>query len=397
MHLKLLYTLTAYPPSIGGAQLHHHQLAQQLMQSHQVSVVSQWDSNRTDWLLGTTLMAPSEDLHYEVDGVCVLRIGFSPAEKLSLIPCTVLYYLAKDACIQTISSRIQSHMVVSAQGCNLIHNVRIGREPISFASLEIAHELDVPFIFTPVHHPRWSGFRNRAFLKLMKQSDGIIALTQAEKEGMVQEGISPERVFVTGIGPILADQADPEEFRRKHGVDGPMVLFLGQHYRYKGYLEVLESAELVWKTFPETHFMFIGPKVGNSEKHFEARKDRRIHRFGIVDLQEKTDALSATDILCVPSMQESFGGVYTEAWSFEKPVMGCPIPAVKDVIQQGEDGILVRQEAHDIAEKIIFLIRNPADAQRFGRAGKEKVERRFSWERIATLTEAAYRDVLNKG
>jgi hypothetical protein len=40
--MNLLYTLTAYPPSTGGAQLHQHMLAQQMQHRHGVQVVSQW-------------------------------------------------------------------------------------------------------------------------------------------------------------------------------------------------------------------------------------------------------------------------------------------------------------------------------------------------------------------
>jgi hypothetical protein len=40
------------------------------------------------------------------------------------------------------------------------------------------------------------------------------------------------------------------------------------------------------------------------------------------------------------------GGVYTEAWSFCKPVIGCPIPAVSELIVEGVDGCLVYFHSH---------------------------------------------------
>jgi hypothetical protein len=52
--MQLLYTLTTYPPAIGGAQLHQHLLAQQLKQQ-QIQVFTHWAQNRTDWLMGTTI------------------------------------------------------------------------------------------------------------------------------------------------------------------------------------------------------------------------------------------------------------------------------------------------------------------------------------------------------
>ena len=49
--MRICYTLTSYPPAIGGAQLCFHALARALSPAHEVQVVAQWRDNRTDWLL----------------------------------------------------------------------------------------------------------------------------------------------------------------------------------------------------------------------------------------------------------------------------------------------------------------------------------------------------------
>ncbi|MEN9240065.1 MAG: glycosyltransferase family 4 protein, partial [Thermostichales cyanobacterium SZTDM-1c_bins_54] len=100
--------------------------------------------------------------------------------------------------------------------------------------------------------------------------------------------------------------------------------------------------------------------------------------------------LLACDLLCVPSVQESFGGVYTEAWSFGKPVIGCPIPAVAAVIADQKDGILVNQDPEAIAQGIIRILRDPEWARELGRRGFEKVKSRYGWEQLAEKTLAAY-------
>ena len=75
--MNLLYTLTAYPPFLGGAQLHQHLLAQHLQTDHDIQVVSFWDVHRTDWLLGTTLKSCSRPNDYTIDTVSVQRLGYS--------------------------------------------------------------------------------------------------------------------------------------------------------------------------------------------------------------------------------------------------------------------------------------------------------------------------------
>jgi glycosyltransferase involved in cell wall biosynthesis len=392
--MKFLYTLTAYPPYIGGAQLHQHLLAQQIQATHAIQVATFWSYNRTDWLLGTTLRAHNHPYNYEVDGIPVYRLGFSWADKLRMAPWLPLYYPWMAQALPPIAQAIAKPLANLAQHSDLIHNVRIGREGLTYASLQVARRRNLPFVLTPVHHPRWVGWRYREYLKLYQQADAVIALTQAEAHILASLGVTPDRIHVTGHGPVLAPQADPAAFRGAHRLTGPVVLFLGQHYAYKGYRQVLEATAAVWAQHPDTHFVFIGPAVKTSEAVFTAFADRRIHRLGAVSLQDKTNALAACDLLCVPSSQESFGGVYTEAWSFQKPIIGCRIPAVEEVVTDGQDGYLVEQSAGQIGDRINYLLHHPDQRMALGQAGYQKVAQRYSWPRLGQKTLAVYQNLL---
>jgi glycosyltransferase involved in cell wall biosynthesis len=207
-------------------------------------------------------------------------------------------------------------------------------------------------------------------------------------------GAQEDRIVVTGIGPVLSQSADRQRFREKYQINDPIVLFLGQHYPYKGYRHVLHATREVWKEHPEAHFVFIGPQVGGSSQVFQSFQDSRIHQLGVVSDQEKDDALAACTLLCLPSTQESFGGVYLEAWSYEKPVIGCAIPAVIEVISDGVDGFLVRQDPKEIADRIIDLLNNPALAEEMGKSGQHKVRTKYSWERVIQQTETAYKKLV---
>jgi glycosyltransferase involved in cell wall biosynthesis len=441
--MRLLYTLTAYPPYVGGAQLLQHGVARQLQRrfdiptersdsrleqrfehqsgncltdvkidrltecanhrsddiSNDIQVVSHWDRNRTDWLLGTTLKAPSQGRDYEVDGMPIHRLGITAAQKLQLLPWVLAYYPAMAIALPRIAAGLVKQLLPYADRADLVHNVRIGREALTEASYQVARKQNIPFVLTPVHHPRWVGWRYREYLRLYRSADALIALTQAEKRVLIELGVQPDRVHVTGMGPVLAEppeQIAPTEFIRRYGLSAaaPIVLFLGQHYDYKGYRQVLQAATTVWRRIPEAQFVFIGPAVKQSERAFVEHADRRIHRLGQVDLPTKTAALAACTALCVPSSQESFGGVYTEAWSFGKPVIGCRIPAVSDVIDDGVNGYLVDQEPAEIADRLISLLSQPAHAQALGAAGQAKVAAHFTWPQIAEKTAAVYRGLL---
>lgn len=388
--MNILYTSTAYPPSTGGAQMLHHMMAQSLKEQHRIQVFSHWEENRTDWLLGTTINAPKLKHDYVIDDINVHRLGLTLREKANLLPWLPLYYPLMSVALPRVSSCIYNHILPYAEKADLIHNMRIGREGISYASLKTARDRNIPFVLTPVHHPRWIGWRYKEYHKLYRQANAVIALTPTEKETLIKLGVSAKRIHVTGTGPVISSTAFPNSFLTKNNISNPFILFLGQHYKYKGYRQVLEATKLVWKKFPDINFVFIGPAVKESEDAFKLFKDPRIKRLGKVTLQEKTNALAACRLLCVPSMQESFGGVYTEAWEFEKPVIGGRIPAISDVITEGIDGFLVEQESSEIADRIIHLLKHPIESHAMGKAGKQKVESKYSWKKLASTIEQVY-------
>ena len=390
--MNLLYTLTTYPPAIGGAQLHQHLIAQQLKQQHQIQVFAHWHQNRTDWLMGTTINAPSQSKDYIIDDIPVHCVGMNLIDKARLLPYLPLYYPWMDLALPPIANCIGRYLDQYAQSADLIHNVRIGREGLSYASYQLAKKYDIPFIFTPVHHPRWVGWRYRAYIKLYQLADAVITLTETEKQTLINLGVNRDRITVTGMGAVLAEKADSQSFKETYKIADPIILFLAQHHSYKGYQQLLQAAPIVWKKFPEAEFVFAGPAIANSEKYFK-NQDSRIHRLGALSLQDKTNALATCTMLCLPSSQESFGGVYTEAWQFDKPVIGCNIPAVSEVIDHGTNGYLVSQNSVEIADAICQILMNPTQALKMGQNGKQKLDAKFTWSKIAGITEDIYQRV----
>ena len=392
--VHLLFTLTAYPPAIGGAQLLMHRLASELVARHEVRVVTQWDERRTDWLLGTTVRAPSQPRSYEVDGVPVERLGLPLATRVRLLPWVAAYYALQGPALRRIAEVLAEPLDRWARNASLIHNCRIGREGLTAASLALARRHDVPFVLTPVHHPRWGGFLHRHYQRMYRQADAVIALTPAEADVLAGLGVDRRRVHVTGMGPVLAPAGDAARFRSAHGLgDDPLVLFLGQKYAYKGLAPLLASAPEVWARVPRARFAFLGPRTRHSRRLFTGFRDERVLELDTVSLQEKTDALAACDVLCLPSTQESFGGVCAEAWSMGRPVIVADIPALRAVVADGVDGFVVPPEPGALAASIGRVLADSALAAALGAAGRRKVEERYSWPTLARLTEEVYRAV----
>lgn len=394
--MRLLYTQTAYPPSIGGAQAYLHALAQAMQTRHPVQVAAFWVAPRHDWLMGTTLRAPGGPA-YSLDDVPVTLINLTPADKRRAIPWVIGYYLWSRASIEHLAARLLPHLRRISPHPHLVHHGRVGREPLAFASLALAREVGAPFVLTPFHHPRWGGFIHRHYHWLYRQADGVIALTPAEKATLIQLGVAPERIVVTGTGAVLAEHPQPDAFRRHFQVgDAPIILFLGQKYPYKGYQQLLQAAPQVWARHPQARFFFVGPRTRASQRTFRQVHDPRIVELDAVSLADKTSALAACTLLCVPSTQESFGSVYLEAWGMGKPVIAAPIPAVAHVVADGVDGFLCPPEATCLAQRIIQLLDQPELCATIGAAGRRKALHQYSWATLAQQTEALYLRLLSE-
>jgi len=76
-----------------------------------------------------------------------------------------------------------------------------------------------------------------------------------------------------------------------------------------------------------------------------------------------------------------------------KPVIGGDIPAAREVIADGQDGYLVRQDPGELAAKICLLLDDPPLRERMGQQGKRKVLDRYSWDRLVERTEQIYAQV----
>ena len=119
--------------------------------------------------------------------------------------------------------------------------------------------------------------------------------------------------------------------------------------------------------------------------------------------------LSAAHVFVTPSIYEPMGIVNLEAAAMELPVVGTATGGIPDCIAEGETGYLVPIEQltdgsgtptnpdkfhRDMAERITKLVENPELAKKMGKAGRKRVEEKFSWQTVADKTVELYRSLL---
>lgn len=389
--MNVLSAITAYPPSVGGAQFHAHELHRALVRRDAtVEVATLWRSTRQDWLRGTTIAAPSPRPPDNLDGIRIFRLGLTFPRRFMALPLAMAYYPAMRATAPALSRLFleQATDLVRGHDPNVGHLSRIGREWFYEAFVRAFETADVPWVLTPNHHPHWTRRRDWWWWDIYRRAGAVLVLSDFEGEQLVRGGVDPRRIVRTVVGPV----GEPPPVPPADSPERPNVVFLGQVKLYKG-LDLLHDAmTIVRRTIPGTTLTVIGPWM-DAQRRLRRRllSERGARVLGVVDDKRKWDELRAATVVCVPSQEEALGGAYLEGWTMGRPAIGLDIPTVAELFDRTAGGEVVRCDPDELATALIEMIEDPARADALGRAGRKAVETEYNWQVAAERALTAYR------
>ncbi len=128
----------------------------------------------------------------------------------------------------------------------------------------------------------------------------------------------------------------------------------------------------------------------------------------MVSKREVIQLYSNARVFCCPSVYEPFGIINLEAMACGAPVVASATGGIKEVVVDGATGFLVPfdqnprtgfptnpdQFARDLGAKVSELLADPGKCEKFGKAGRKRVEEKFSWAAIADQTIHLYRKLM---
>jgi len=255
----------------------------------------------------------------------------------------------------------------------------------------------------PHFHTEDAWSRRPGYGDLIRRYDAVLVNTEHERrfvETLVPDG---PRLSVTGVGvdPTAFAHRDGAGFRARLGLgDALLVGFLGRLDPSKGVVALIEAMPVVWRTNPTARLLLAGPAregtraytaITEALSRLSARARRHIVHVEQLDERDKASYFDALDIFAMPSIAESFGIAYLEAWLCRKPVIGADLGSTPFVIRAGVDGLLV--DPHDpeaVARAISALLADPARRARMGQAGYERTVGERTWDHVTQSIEGVY-------
>jgi glycosyltransferase involved in cell wall biosynthesis len=233
-------------------------------------------------------------------------------------------------------------------------------------------------------------------------TDHFHAITDAVKSWAVTDmGLDPSRITVVhrGRDPDRLGEPSPERrraARRSLDVrdDDEVVLTVGRQEFQKGQRHLLAAVAALAPRRPKLQ-LFVAGRPGASSPELERLRERpeltgRVHFLG--HREDVPDLLAASDVFAFPSLFEGLGGSVLEAMALGLPIVASDLPAVREVVEEGANALLIPVEAEDeLAEAIEGILQDPVRARAFGQRSREIFLERFTSARSTEAMIDLYR------
>ena len=255
----------------------------------------------------------------------------------------------------------------------------------------------------------------------LEMADAIIAVSAATKHDIEQLfDVDPARVHIIHNGIDLNQYRSTDSSRslERHGIDlaKPYLLFVGRITRQKGFQHLLRAIQFMDRDF-QVVLCAAAPDTPELAEEVRIAVERaQAHRPGIIWINEMVDQQTANElysqaaVFICPSIYEPFGIINLEAMACETAVVASAVGGIREVVVDGKTGFLVPLEqmkespfeakdpekfARDLARRVNELMRDSQLRERFGKAGRKRVEQHFSWAAIADKTKDLYASLLS--
>jgi glycosyltransferase involved in cell wall biosynthesis len=156
----------------------------------------------------------------------------------------------------------------------------------------------------------------------------------------------------------------------------PLFLFVGQIIKRKGWNYLLEAARRLVQKGLDTFSVAV---VGDGEQRDQLKAricslglQRIVDVVGPVPYQRLGAYFEAADVFVLPTLEDTWGMVVSEAMAFGKPVLCSNYAGARELVQHGVNGFVFDPyNVEELAGYMERFIREPGLIAKFGRRSRE--------------------------
>ena len=282
----------------------------------------------------------------------------------------------------------------------------------SFIGTLVARSLGIPYVVRIVHGlpEPFMGLRNAKMVAYTAADrlmtgwfvDRVVAVSSdiekvligmygSNRVSCIHNGIDLEAVRVT---------TSREAFRRKWQIpeDAVVIGTVGRLVPVKGHAILLDATRILQASIGNVALVLVGD--GPLRKDLEANAKRLGLEKSVIfagQQDQSYDFMNMMDVFVLPSLHEGIPMVVLEALALQRPVVATRVGGIPEVIEHGQTGFLAEpSDASSLARLLQRLVEDLPMAVSIGKAGRTRVEEKFTARTMAGKTAELYEQVLSK-
>jgi glycosyltransferase involved in cell wall biosynthesis len=249
--------------------------------------------------------------------------------------------------------------------------------------------------------------------------DKIICVSEYDRQTAIENKIAPINKLMTihnGINLKTTSFLPRQEAQKKllNGKTSSLVIgAIAEWTKNKGLIYLLEALPKINSSIKQFDVVLIGsgenPDKEKLQNFIKKHNLKNIHLIEYID--NAASYLKAFDIFILPSIKEGLPYTILEAMAAEVPIVATKVGGIPEMLSPSlrvvlsgqpllhkgcpsmatlKPSLVPSKNSHQLAEKILYLINNPAIGQKLAEKARQKVEQEFNLTKMIQETKDVY-------
>lgn len=216
-----------------------------------------------------------------------------------------------------------------------------------------------------------------------------------------EEGVDGDKLglIYNGIGFTDRD-SNRAQVRSSLGIADSTLVFIvvANLIPYKGHADLIKALGFANERIDQPWRLLVVGRDDGAEREireivFAQSLEEKVSFLGM--RLDVPDLLAASDIGLLSSHQEGFSNTILEGMAAALPMIVTNVGGNAEAVVDGETGLVVPpRDPRSLADAIVRLARDPSLRERYGAAGRKRVEELFLLDACVARYEALYRGLM---
>ena len=221
-------------------------------------------------------------------------------------------------------------------------------------------------------------------LKLIQSSDIVTTVSKSIAQELKEHYLNLDEVSIVYNG---VDEKFFYPKQIKSGDGSKYIMYAGRVDREKGLFDLVKCGKFICSERSDVFFIVAGNGRDFDKLRRKIRKAGLQDRFiflGQVDKDQMVKLYQNATLFVLPSYHEGLPGVLLEAMSCGLPVIATDVRGNRDLVSNGENGVIVPSRApKKMAEAISILLKDKKLRKKLGKNARKTIEENYTWNAVS--------------